>query len=292
MTLEIVYNPAPLGHEIIGIDLRNIEDTGLAEIEAAFDKYGVIVFRDQSLSAEDHLAFSRRFGRLDIFPLDRFNLDEHPEILVLSNILEDGSPIGWNDGGRYWHSDMWNVDKPPRGSVLRALEVPHREGRPLGDTYFASTSHAYATLTDTVKNRIETLEGVFSTESYKKFVGHDKPRDIYVKETIKASDQTGELEIVHPLVRVHPQTGEKCLYVVEGTITRILGLSDDEARVLLDELLAHTIRHDRVYRHCWRVGDVVMWDNYSAIHRATGDFQLPLRRLMHRTTLSAPAAPV
>lgn len=287
--MEIRFRKEPLGHEIHGVDLRNLDDATFARIEEAFDRYGVIVLRNQALSPADHVAFSRRFGGLDRFVLERFNMKSHPEVFVLSNIIENGQPLGMNDAGRYWHSDMWITPRPPRGSILYALEVPHNDARePLGDTCFASTSYAYETLPEDLKEGIEDLSAVFSSRLYARFVGHDKPKDVHSKEIVQAQDDLGDREITHRLVRRHPRTGRKCLYVVEGVITHIVGLDPDESAQLLDTLLKHIVRSDVVYRHRWRVGDLVLWDNYSAVHRAIGDFELPQRRLMHRTTLSAP----
>jgi len=281
------FSSAPLGHEIKGVDLRSIDDSTFAEIEAAFDEYGVVVFRDQFLSPDEQVAFSRRFGPLDEFPYGRFNMVDHPEIVVLSNILEKGKPVGMNDAGRYWHNDMWTVEQPPRGSMLCAIEVPFQDGVPLGDTYFVSTTDAYETLPDELKAKIANLHGVFSTARYKKFVGHEKPDNVYLKEIVKAASEQPDSEITHPLIRNHPRTGKTCLFVVEGVIRTISELEEGQAQALLQELLAHAVRPEVVYKHRWKVGDVVMWDNYSALHRATGGFELPLRRLMHRTTLSA-----
>tara|TARA_A100001037_G_scaffold148334_1_gene133944 strand:+ start:13587 stop:14432 length:846 start_codon:yes stop_codon:yes gene_type:complete len=269
------------------VDLRNLDDATFAEIEAAFDEYGVIVFRDQFLTPAEQVAFSRRFGPLDHFPYGLFNMADHPEIVILSNILQEGKPIGMNDAGRYWHSDMWTLDQPPRGSMLCAIEVPVEDKIALGDTYFASSTHAFDTLPHELKARVASLHGVFSTARYKKFVGHEKPDNVYLKEIVKAAAEQPDSEVTHPLVRKHPRTGKTCLFIVEGVIRTILELENAEANDLLDTLLAHTVRPEVTYRHRWRVGDVVMWDNYSAMHRAIGDFELPLRRLMHRTTLSA-----
>lgn len=288
--MDINIQRAPLGHEVQGVDVRDLDDSTFAQIEDAFDRYGVIVIRDQHLTPAQQVAFSKRFGSLDHFVLERFNMKTEPEILVLSNIIENGEPVGMNDAGRYWHSDMWITPRPPRGSILYALEVPHdASGKPLGDTCFASTAHAYDTLPDTLKSRIENLSAVFSSRLYSEFVGHDKPKDVHTKKIVQAQDELGEREITHRLVRRHPRTGRKCLYVVEGVISHIVGMGRDESRELLDTLLAHVIRNEVVYRHHWQVGDLVMWDNYSAMHRAVGDFELPQRRLMHRTTLSAPS---
>ena len=294
MSISITPNASPLGHEIRGADLRNLDEPTFAAIDAAYRKFGVVVIRDQELTPNEQIAFSSRFGPLERFALDRFNKKEHPEIFIVSNLLEAGKPIGMEDAGRYWHSDMWYTTAPPRGSHLYALEVPHADnGEPLGDTYFASTAYAYRTLPDDVKRKIENLEALFSLRKYVAHVGHTEERaknNVYLKEIVDAQQAIIDREIVHKLVRIHPITGEKCLYVVQGVIREILGLPQDESDRLIEFLTQHIIRPEAVYRHRWRAGDLVMWDNYSAVHRATGDFALPQRRLMHRTTLAAPLA--
>lgn len=288
MDLDIQFTPFPLGHEIRNIDVRHLDDAKFAELEAAFDRYGVIVVRGQSLTPKEQVAFSKRFGPLDRFVLERFNMPDQPEIFVLSNIIENGTPVGMNDAGRYWHSDMWITERPPRGSMLYALEVPHGpDGQPLGDTYFASTADAYDTLPEDLKAQVENLSAVFSSRKYAQFVGHDKPKDAHSKAIVEAQEELMDVQITHKMVRRHPRTGRKCLYVVEGVITHIVGMDPDESQALIDRLMKHIVRAGAVYRHHWKVGDIVMWDNYSAVHCAIGNFELPQRRLMHRTTLSA-----
>ena len=294
MTLDIRFSNAPLGHEIRGVDLRIVSDATFREIEQAYDTYGVVVFRDQKFTPQEQVDFSLRFGPLDRFVLERFNMKELPEIFVLSNIIEHGQPVGMGDAGRYWHSDMWVSDTPPRGSALYALEVPQRGDEPLGDTYFASTAHAYETLPESLKKDIEGLSAVFSSAKYADYVGHSTVKDVNTREIVAAREKTKDRLITHRLVRRHPRTGRKCLYVVEGVISHVVGMGEAESEKLLGDLLQHAVRQEVVYRHRWRPGDLVMWDNYSALHRATGDYELPQRRLMHRTTLSvkgiAPAA--
>lgn len=289
MELDIRFSGRPIGHEVRGVDLRHVDDATVDAIQRAFNQHGVLVFRDQQMTPAEQIAFSRRLGALDRFVLDRFNHPQHPEIFVVSNILEDGRPIGMADAGSYWHSDMWVSAKPPRGSMLYALEVPHgADGLPLGDTQFASTAYAYDTLPDDLKARIEDLEAVFSSRKYAEYVGHSTVKDVYTKEIVAAREQVKDRMITHRLVRRHPYTGRKCLYVVEGVISDIVGMSREESQPLLEQLLRHVVRPEVVYRHAWRVGDAVMWDNYAALHRATPDYDLPARRRMHRTTLAAP----
>lgn len=289
MTLDIRFTSTPLGHEVRGLDVRRLDDATFAQVEAAFDRYGVIVISGQDLTPAEQVAFSRRFGPLDRFVLDRFNLPEQPEVFVVSNIVEDGRPIGMGDAGRYWHSDMWVSETPPRGSILYAREVPHRDGRALGDTCFASTAHAYDTLPERTKARIENLCAVFSSAKYAEYVGHTTVKDVHTREIVAAREKVKDRVMTHRLVRRHPRTGRKCLYVVEGVISHIVGMGEAESEALVGELLQHVVRPEVVYRHNWRVGDMVLWDNYSAVHCAIGDFAAHERRLMHRTTLSCPA---
>ena len=290
MSLDIQLSGAPLGHEIRNIEVRDLDDATFAELDAAYDRYGVIVLRKQYLSPREQVAFSKRFGPLDRFVWDQYNMKSLPEIMVLSNIVEDGQPVGLDNGGRYWHSDMWITARPPRGSMLCAIEVPRgSDGEPLGDTLFASTADAYDTLPAALKARVENLRAVFSSKKFSEYVGYDKPKDedVHGKAAYEAQKQTKDVQIAHPIVRVHPRTGRKCLYVSEGAITHIEGMGVDQSQELLNTLLAHVLRPEVVYRHKWRVGDVVMWDNISSVHCAVGNFDWPQRRLMHRTTLSS-----
>jgi len=288
MPLDIRFTDAPLGHEIRGVDLaKPIEDAVFAEIEAAFDAYGVVVFRGQRLSPQQQMDYSRRFGDLEVYPLGAFNMEGVPEVMIVSNVVENGKPIGMADAGRYWHSDMWYTTRPPRGSLLYAVEVPERDGQVFGDTMFGSMAAAYDALPDATKQRLEGRLGVFSYQSY---LSHR--RSTMASESRSGESAQSEREryafpdLVHPLVRRHPRTGRKSLYLSQGVVSRIEGMVPEESDALIAELERHMVRPEFVYRHNWRVGDLVMWDNCSAIHRAIADFALPLRRRMHRTTVA------
>ena len=298
MTLEIRLSDAPLGHEICGVDLsKSVPDEVFAEIEEAYDRYGVVVLRDQKLTPDQQLDYSRRFGPLDRYVLARYNLPTHPDIFVVSNVLDaNGQAIGLADAGRYWHTDMWVTQRPPRGSILYALEVPFRGDEPLGDTYFASTAAAYDGLPESLKDAIEGREAVYSGKKNVEYRMTGTKRDPVTGE-MSAADREGMAErmanmpetIVHPMVKVHPRSGRKCIYYSEGAIDHIVGMEACESDRILEAVRQHVLSPQFIYRHRWRVGDVVMWDNISCIHKATGDFELPLRRLMHRTTLSSKA---
>lgn len=296
MALDIHFTDAPLGHEIRGVDLAQaVPDDVFAEIEAAYDRYGVVVFRNQQLTPDQQLAFSQRFGPLDRYVLDRYNLPMHPMIFVVSNVLDDqGRPIGLADAGRYWHTDMWVTQRPPRGSTLYAIEVPVENGEPRGDTYFSSMAAAYDALPDDLRAAIDGRQAMYSGGKNVRFRMQNAPVDPATGELSQA-DQEGMKErlanmpegLVHPMVKIHPRTGRKSVYYSEGAITNIVGMSAEESEPILERLRQHVLQPQFIYRHRWRVGDLVMWDNISCIHKATGDFDLPLRRLMHRTTLSS-----
>lgn len=292
--LDIVMSGAPLGHEIRGVDVAHLSDAQFAAVEDAYDRYGVVVLRDQKLTPAQHVAFSKRFGGLDRYILDRYNLSSNPEIFVVSNIIENGQPIGLGDAGRYWHTDMWTEPKPPRGSIMYAIEVPHADdGRPLGDTLFASMAAAYDALPDDLRRTIEGRRAVYSGARLVDFQTKLKARELTKEEKEGMEERAKRIkEITHPMVRVHPRTGRKSIYYSEGAISHIEGMTPEASEPILESVRQHVVRPEFQYRHVWRVGDVVMWDNCSCIHKASADFELPHRRRMHRTTLASPVAPI
>ncbi|GAA4341457.1 TauD/TfdA family dioxygenase [Pigmentiphaga soli] len=293
MSFFIRFADAPLGHEIVGVDLSHeIPDEQFAQIQDAYDRYGVIVFRGQRITPDQQIAFSRRFGPLDRYILERYNLKTHPEIFVVSNILgDDGQPIGLGDAGRYWHTDMWSIPAPPRGSLLYALEVPEKDGRVYGDTFFCSTQAAYDGLPPDLRRAIEGRQALYSTRRLVDFrvaAAQAQSGGALTQAEIEGMKERSKnmlQEITHPLVRLHPRTGRKCIYYSEGAISGIVDVPQAEAEQILEALRRHLLQPEFIYRHRWAAGDLVMWDNCSCIHKATGDFDLPLRRRMHRTTL-------
>ena len=262
--------------EIAGVDLsKPLDDDRFAYIHDAFLAHSILVFRGQTLSNEQHIAFSRRFGELEIHLAKHWLLPESPEILVLSNRGEKGTkPIV--NGGAYWHSDMTYKAKPPLGSLLYAIKVPP-EG---GDTLYADMYTAYETLDEQTKRRIIDLEVVHRYgDRYQKMAVIDKDRPPLTQEQLaKVPD------VVHPAVRTHPQSGRKALFVNEGFTIGIAGMAKDESAALLEKLFHHSVHSAHVYRHRWQAGDLVMWDNRCTMHRAT-EYDLRHDRAMHRTTV-------
>jgi taurine dioxygenase len=281
MSIEVVPTGAALGAEIRGVDLAEpIDDVTFAAIERAYDEHGVIFFRGQRITPPQQVAFTRRFGAIEfnIFG-ERWSVPGSPEIVVVSNITEDGRPIGVRRAGENWHSDMCYAARPPRGTMLYALEVPELFGLALGDTEFASAAAAWDALPDAIRHRLEGRQAIFDFCGRKRaFPPTQAEKDRYPP-------------VRHPIARTHPRTGRKCLYVMRDDCTGIEGIAPEEAEALIAALADHIVKPAFVYRHQWRQGDVLMWDNCTVQHRAIQDYDMPQRRLMHRTTMDG-AAPM
>ena len=274
---EIRPFSAAVGAEIVGLDLsRPLNDADFARVHQAHLDYNVVVFRDHRITPQQQIDFSRRFGVLQIHVLKQFLLEGHPEIFIISNIKENGQPIGLGDAGKFWHSDLSYKEFPSLGSMLYAQELPE-EG---GDTLFASQQLAYEKLPTELRQAIEGKRAAHSyTARYadEVFTGIRRP-------TLTAAQLAEVKAVVHPVVRTHPETGRKGLFVNENFTTHILDVAEDESRQILAELYAHSAKPEFIYRHQWQDGDMVFWDNRALIHLATG-CPSHLRRRMHRTTI-------
>ena len=241
-------------------------------------------FRDQRLTNEQHIDFSRRFGELEIHIVKKYLLPDHPEILLISNVRnEAGEHIGLADAGFTWHTDTSYRKRPSRCSLLYAKEVPYRDGEPLGDTVFANTVAAYEALPEAMKRRLAGLKAIHRYAMRRRVDNSPRPK-------LTAAQLAETPDIAHPIVRTHPHTGRKALYVTAGECIGIVlangeDMPEDEALDLIAELDGHCVRPEFCYRHRWQVGDLLMWDNASAMHLAISDYALPERRLMHRTTV-------
>jgi taurine dioxygenase len=246
---------------------------------AFLENNGLLVFRAQSITPEQHIEFSRRFGPLMIHVLRQYLLPGHPEILRVSNVIENGKPIGLGDAGAIWHSDLSYTPEPSLGSLLHALELP-AEG---GDTSFANLYAAYDALPAVIKQRIEGKRAMHSyNHSYERFSGSKW------RPPLTENQKNEVREVIHPVVRIHPETGRKALFVNEGFTSRILDLPDAESRELLEVLFTHSTKACFVYRHRWQDHDLVFWDNRCTIHLAHGCPE-QFRRHLHRTTVKGDA---
>ena len=270
-TLVVEPVAGALGAEIFGVDLAApLDDDTVAAIRRAWLEHGVIFFRDQELPPGAFLAFARRFGEPIEYPFVK-GLDEHPEIIP---VLKQASERV-NFGG-IWHSDTAYLDIPPMGSMLIAREVP-RAG---GDTLFASMYLAYDTLSDGMKRLLADLRGINSSAS----ADVSKTREDRMKDSGRA-DARQEYVATHPIVRTHPETGRKALYVNVAHTVGIEGLAREESAPLLDYLYRHQIKPEFTCRFRWRPRSIAFWDNRCVQHNAVNDYQ-GHRRLMHRITLA------
>jgi len=280
MPMDVTVRPsqALLGAEVEGVDLaQELDEATFATIDAALSEHLVIVLRHQQLTPDHLLRFARRFGDLEISPRTQFAVPDYPEILLLSNILDaKGQPIGNADAGRTWHTDMSYTATPPRSTLLYALEIPHdAEGKALGDTLFVSTAAAYETLPSEMQRRLHGLQAIH------------RPGAKQYAPGSRLADAIQDLpDVIHPVIRTHPVTKRKAIYVREGECIGIVGMPASESLPLIKELSDFVIRPEFIYRHQWRVGDVLMWDNCCVQHLAIKDYELPQRRLMHRVTVN------
>jgi alpha-ketoglutarate-dependent taurine dioxygenase len=279
MALTVVPSGAALGAEIV-VDLsQDIDDATFREIEDAFHDHIVVVFRGQTLTNARHIAFSRRFGELEVHIVRKYLLPDHPEILLVSNIRnEQGEHIGLADAGFTWHSDVSYRKNPSRCSLLYAVEVPERDGVTLGNTLFTNTIRAYEALPESMKAWLEGKRAIHRYAERMRVANSPRPK-------LTAAQLAETPDVAHPIVRTHPFTGRKALYVTKGECIGIEGVPEAEGRAIIGELHDHCLRPEFLYRHQWRRGDLLMWDNATAMHLAICDYALPQRRLMHRTTV-------
>lgn len=267
------------GAEIIGVDLAaGVSNSEFGSIQSALDQHGVIFLRNQTLTPEQQVAFTGRFGTPDVnFNALRFGIDGSPEIYIISNITEDGKPIGTRRAGETWHTDMSYAKEPAAATMLYAVEVPELFGLSLGNTAFANAAAAWDALPEKMQKEIVGLRGVFD------FWGRKRSSPVTKEDAAKYPP------VEHPIVRCHPRTGRKSLYVARDDCTGIIGKDEREGLALIEALADHIIKPEFVYQHEWQVGDVVVWDNCTVQHRAVLDYELPQRRLMWRTTIKGEA---
>jgi alpha-ketoglutarate-dependent taurine dioxygenase len=278
----VIPTGAALGAEISGVDLRTVDEDCFAAIHRAWLDHLVLLFRGQALDDDDLIAFSRRFGELDWAPVQetgRRFVEGHPELYVVSNVIENGVPIGSLGAGEaVWHTDMSYLADPPKASMLYAIELPPSGG----DTGFANMYAAYDSLPGELKARAAGLR-----------VKHDGTYNSggYLREGVTATDDPRAAPgMLHPLVCTHPETGRRCLYLGRRRNAYIEGLPLEQSEALLDEIWRHASRAEIAWYNRWRVGDLVLWDNRCTMHRRE-PFDPAARRIMHRTQIKGETRP-
>ncbi len=274
MSIRIRKLSYALGAQVDGVDLtRPVPESDFGPVHRAFLEHGVLLFRGARITREQHIAFSRHFGDLDRhdnLPKDRDPDD--PELLMVTNRPKpDGEPSNSRYTGQMWHSDMSFTLVPSLGSLLRAVEVP-----PVGgDTMFANMYLAYEALSDGMKRMIDGLHGIHHAER--------KRADLASAEW-NAQKKVLNPPVAQAIVRVHPETGRKALYIGEK-VKRLEGFTEEESQPLIRFLIAHATRPQFLYRHTWQPDDLLIWDNRCTMHIALGDYDPSLGRHLERTTV-------
>lgn len=267
--------------EVVGLDLAQpLDDASFARVKQAHLEHGVLVFREQRLTPQQHIAFSARFGPLQVHPMGQFNLEGAPQILLVSNERHaDGRPAGIADAGRYWHTDMSYMKEPALGSLLYARAIPD-EG---GDTLFCDMTAACADLAPDMRRRLAGLTVVHHFAS--RWARESEKYGVRPAQTKEEQERNPPVE--HPMLRTHPETGAPAIYA-GGFAVRVKGMPEQESQALLDWVEHWVTQEKYVYRHRWRLHDLVFWDNRRAMHHAT-EYPEHMRRHMHRTTVKGDA---
>jgi taurine dioxygenase len=272
---QVKFRPlkADFGAEILDVDIKHADEATLDQVVAAFQAHGAILLRDQSLEPADLMRFIKRFGEPEDHTLVENTLSGFPKIYVLSNRVDDtGKPIGAHNDGIGWHTDYSYKAEPVMSTMLYAVEVP-----PVGsDTLLADLCKAWNALPP---DRQAALDGKMVHHSWLHFMA---TRDFNRMEDPSESLKADNPDVYHPLVRTHPSDGRKALFVSTGTVKGVVGMPNPEGLSLMDELIEFATQDEFVFRHKWREGDVLMWDNRCTLHTGTLYDDTQYFRVMHR----------
>ncbi|HEV2377246.1 MAG TPA: TauD/TfdA family dioxygenase [Streptosporangiaceae bacterium] len=277
--LELIPITETIGTEVRGIDVTG--DMPARDFERIYEAWidtTILLIRGQSMNPAQHIEFTKRFGEVVKYTRSEFSENAQPEILVLSNITENGKLIGSPVSGRVWHTDGHYLTEPPAGSMLYAIEIPPAGG----DTWYANMFAAYDALPEPVKDRIEHLRVVISRVQSRPYNYPDRP-------PVTAEERASWPDVSQPLVRTHDVNGRKAIYAGGNVPWRIEGMPQAQSAPLVTFLQEFAIQPRFTYLHKWRPGDIIVWDNRSAMHRATPYDQYH-RRLLNRTTFGSRVA--
>ncbi len=290
--MDIIPSGRTLGARVEGVDLGvPLSDGDFRTVLRALGQHGVLCFPKQTFDTPALAAFARRFGDLEVNVANLYYEPGFPEIMILSNqIGTDGKPVGLNDAGQGWHTDMSYSKDIALANILHARAVPMRNGKPVGETQFRNMHAAYDELPDEIKHKIE---GRTATHDFEKFWEVMRLRPGSRRNPLTEEQKRKKPPVSQPLVRIHPLTGRKVLYANPGYTMWIDGMERDESDRITEYLFRHQERADFLYAHHWAVGDVLMWDNIGTVHNAIADY-LPdepryMRRAQVMATLDYPA---
>ena len=274
-----------LGATIEGLDLaRPLSPDDFDAVVRALGRYSVVRFPGQKLTGRELRDFSARFGTLEINVANAYQEPGIPEVMILSNIVENGKPIGLADAGQDWHTDMSYSRTIAFANVLYAIEVPRRDGRALGATAFCNMHAAYEGLPDELKRR---LEGMTVLHDFNKFWEMMRRERGSARPALTEAQRRAKPPVSHPIFLTHPLTGRKVLYANPGYSMRINELPEKESADTLDFLFAHQTKPEYRYVHTWTEGDVLMWEDFGTIHNAIADYGPDEHRLVKRCQVMA-----
>jgi taurine dioxygenase len=275
----------PVGAEIRFVDVgAGVDDGTFGFIRNALHEHSVIVLRGQDITPDQQKQFALRLGEMRTSFYNRYGVPGHPELSVVSNIMKDGEAIGIADAGMLWHTDGSYLQTPDMYTVLYGVEIPQRDGKALGDTAFSSSWRAYEALPADMKAR---LQGMRATHSFAAHIEKKRSKGQLKRAPLSAEQKAALPDVDHPIVRRHPFNGRPCLFVTEGHTSAIVGLPPQESDALLGFLTEHVKQPQFQYRHSWRAGDLVVWDNCAVQHLAIFDYGDIPRRL-HRAGIHGP----
>ena len=284
--MQLIPAGRVLGARIEGLDLSQpLQDDEVESIVQALGRHGVVCFPRQKLTAREQRDFAARFGELEVnVASGPYQEPGLPEVMILSNIVKDGKPIGLSDAGQDWHTDMSYSRTIAFANVLYALEVPRRNGKTLGDTEFSSMHAAYDGLPGDLKQR---LDGMTVLHDFNKFWEMMRREKGSKRPPLSEAQRRQKPPVSHPIFLKHPITGRKVLYANPGYSMRINELPQEESDEILEFLFEHQLKPEYRYRHQWSEGDVLMWENFGTIHNAIADYRPDEHRYVKRCQVMA-----
>ena len=283
--MRIEASGKALGATVEDIDLaRPLPESGFKQILRALGTHGVLCFPGQRIETGDLARFGRMFGELEVNVANQFHEPGHPEVMVLSNMVRDGRPVGLGDAGQGWHTDMSYSREVALANVLHAVKVPVRDGRALGDTEFRNMHAAYEDLPADLKRR---LAGRTATHDFAKFWDMMRQRPGSQRSPLSPAQRARKPPVSQPIFRTHPITSRTILYCNPGYAVRIDGMEEKESAEILEFLFRHQEQDKYFHAHKWAEGDVLMWDNIGTVHNAVPDYRADEPRYMRRVQVMA-----
>jgi len=283
--MQFIKSDQSLGARVEGLDLsKPLSEDAFKQLEQALGRYGVLSYPKQNLTSLQLKEFAERFGRLEINVANLYQEPGLPEVMILSNKVENGKPLGLADAGQDWHTDMSYSKMIAFTNVLYGIEIPHRDGKPLGNTEFCNMHAAYEDLSDDLKTR---LDGMTVRHDFAKFWDKMRREKGSARPPLTDAQRKAKPPVSHPIFLAHPITGKKVLYANPGYSMRINELPEDESDQILAFLAEHQLQAKYQYRHRWAVGDVLMWDNMGTLHNAVADYTANEHRYIKRCQVMA-----